>query len=209
MTAKCYRLPQTSVYYATWGIGTDYGGWTTLMYDAQTLASADYPVDPDTGGIYDRVVLAFSDCNNITGSKLTGSRGSFGRKWAWMNGSFDVGRITHELGHTYGSRHGGLWKVTDGNSISLAGKLDEYGDLFDAMGNNASSDYMDFNPWVKNHLGWISDDQVVTVIASGVYRVNRFDHPLAAGVLALKIARDAITNYWVSLRRNWVTDHTR
>lgn len=27
VTAKCYRLPQTSVYYATWGIGgTDYGG---------------------------------------------------------------------------------------------------------------------------------------------------------------------------------------
>ena len=201
VTAKCYRLPQTSVYYATLGTGTQEAGWTAIMYDAQTLAAADYPVDPNTGGIYERVVLAFPGISKITGSKMDGLHGSFGTKWLWMNGAFEVGNVTHELGHTYGSLHGGLWQVTDGNPISANGKVDEIGDLFDAMGNNGSSDYSDFNPWVKNHFGWITNDQVTTVTQSGIYRVYRFDHQLATGVLALKVVRNSTQNYWISIRR--------
>ncbi len=203
VTAKCYRLPQTSVYYATWLDADGYHGWTTLMHDAQTLASVDYPVDPETGGVYDRVILAFPGLSNITASGMVGNRGSFGSKWVWMNGSLAVSSIVHELGHTYGSRHAGLWKVTDGDPISPNGILTEKGDTFDVMGGDGSS-YTDFNPWVKNNFGWIGTDQINTLSTGGIYRVYRFDHQLATGVLALKIARDADINYWISLRRNWV-----
>ena len=45
----------------------------------------------------------------------------------------------------------------------------EYGDTYDQMGGAGgySQPYIDFNPWVKWHFGWIDDAQVAIVTAPG------------------------------------------
>jgi hypothetical protein len=67
--------------------------------------------------------------------------------------------------------------------------------------------YVDFNPWVKWHFGWIDDAQVAIVTAPGTYqfRIFRFDSAAATGLLAIKIPRGDGSNYWIGIRRNWVT----
>ena len=64
----------------------------------------------------------------------------------------------------------------------------------------------EFNMWSRSVLGWLPDEQVKTVTASGVYRVRRFDtqNPSANGALALKIpganVGDGVHDYWIGLR---------
>ena len=80
--------------------------------------------------------------------------------------------------------------------------------MYDQMGGaiGYSQPYIDFNPWVKWHFGWIDDAQVAIVTAPGTYqfRIFRFDSAAATGLLAIKIPRDDGSNYWIAIRRNWV-----
>src|SRR5437762_3354274 len=183
------------------------------MNGAVAAASADYPVD-QTGGSYDFVGDYFPFIAPAPGHKISGPRGSFGTKWFWISqgGSFqglNPGLIGHEMGHAYGARHASLWKTSDGNPVSAAGKIVEYSDTYDQMGSATgyTQPYIDFNPWVKWHFGWIDDAQVAIVTAPGTYqfRIFRFDSATATGLLAIKIPRGDGSNYWIGIRRNWVT----
>ena len=113
------------------------------------------------------------------------------------------------MGHAYGSRHASLWQTSDGNPVSATGKIVEYGDTYDQMGGATgySQPYIDFNPWVKWHFGWIDDAQVAIVTAPGTYqfRIFRFDSAASTGLLSIKIPRGDGSNYWIGIRRNWVT----
>src|SRR5438876_12455418 len=73
------------------------------------------------------------------------------------------------MGHAYGARHAALWQTSDGNPVSATGELVEYGDTYDQMGGATgySQPYIDFNPWVKWHFGWIDDAQVAIVTGPG------------------------------------------
>jgi hypothetical protein len=49
----------------------------------------------------------------------------------------------------------------------------------------------------------VTDAKIQTVTSSGIYRINRFDNSTGTGTLALKITKDSVYNYWVSIRRNF------
>jgi hypothetical protein len=207
VTAKLYRMPQTAATYATNGDGF---AVTTLVNDAKNAAGADYTI-----ANYDKIIVLFSNLSGLSGSKVT--YGGFGDQPGTIvrcNGEFDFRVIAHELGHTYGLFHANLWQVTDGNAISTSGTdqatinglgfTDNYGDPYDTMGANFANDQRtDFNPNKKNILGWATDAQIQTVTSSGIYRINRFDNSTGTGTLALKITKDSVHNYWVSIRRNF------
>jgi len=211
VTAVAYMMPHPSIYYVTQSNRDAI--LTALMNDAVAAASADYPVD-QTGGSYDFVGNYFPYIAPGPGHAGGGTYGSFGTKWFWVSGAgsnqgMSPGLIGHEMGHAYGARHASLWQTSDGNPVSATGKRVEYGDTYDQMGGAAGYGlpYIDFNPWVKWHFGWIHDAQVAIVTAPGIYqfRIFRFDSAASTGLLSVKVPRGDGSNYWIGIRRNWVT----
>ena len=200
VTTQLYRMPATAESYAT--AGDNFG----LHADARTLAAADYNLAD-----YDRICVLFSFLGNLPGSFINyGGLAQLGGPFLWVNGEFDFRVYAHELGHTYGLWHAGLWQVSDGNPISLTGTIIEYGDDFDTMGGNNANDFRtDFNPYYKNQLGWLSDSQVQTANADpATYRIFTFDSTNyvdapTAPTLALRIVKDNTKSYWVGLRDNY------
>jgi len=166
VTTQLYRMPQTASSYASSGDNNQ------LHIDAETLASADYAVTN-----YDRIIVVFANLSGFPGSLINyGGLALIGGKSVWVNGEFDFRVVAHELGHTYGLFHAGLWQVNDGNPISPSGTTIEYGDDFDTMGANFADSFdTDFSAFGKNMLGWIRDSQVKPITTNGVYRVYTFD----------------------------------
>ncbi|MEY2541007.1 MAG: hypothetical protein QOI22_609, partial [Verrucomicrobiota bacterium] len=197
VTTQVYRMPETAAYYSRNGVDSGLHG------DAEDAASSNYSLSS-----YDRIIVLFSSLENFRDSQINyGGMAEVGGPNIWVNGEFDFRIVAHELGHTYGLYHAGLWQVSDGNPISATGTNTEYGDDFDTMGANFANDSRaDFNPYYKNILGWISDAQIQTVITSGTYRINCFDNALSAGTLALKVTKDSGRVYWISCRRNFTTN---
>ena len=203
VTTQLYRMPQTAEFYATGGDNAQ------LHTDAEAAAAADYTLTN-----YDRIVVVFSFLGNINGSLIDyGGLAQLGGTNVWINGEFDFRVVTHELGHTYGLYHASLWQVTDGNPISPNGTTIEYGDDFDTMGANYADDTnTDFNPFYKNILGWIRDDQVTTITTNGTYRIYTFDWNNNAAAtndttLAVKYVKGNGKTYWIGARRNFTANN--
>lgn len=159
---------------------------------------------------YDRVAVVFARTGSIPGNQFTwAGLGDIGGTFTWFNGNFSLYVVSHELGHNYGLRHANLWQVSDGNPVSPAGTSHEYGDIYDIMGTgpgDAVNQTSFPNPWFLNRIHWLTDTAVQTIASSGTYRVFRFDHQNASlsSTLALKLARDADTDYWIGYRRKYV-----
>lgn len=204
VTTQVYRMPQTATSYAVGGLNDQ------LHADAEAAAAADYNVTN-----YDRIIVLFSNLGSIPGSLITyGGLALVGGKSVWSNGEFDFRVIAHELGHTYGLYHAGLWLVTDGNPISVTGTTVEYGDDFDTMGANYANDgNTDFSERNKNILGWLPDSKVLPITANGVYRIYAFDwanylDATNAPYLALTLTKDSQRTYWIGARRNFTSNPT-
>ena len=71
--------------------------------------------------------------------------------------------LTHELGHSFGLDHAKF-------ESSLTGEIDQYGNQLDTMGS--SPDWRHFSAAYKHQMGWLSDDQVELVSASGEYALR-------------------------------------
>ena len=203
VTTQLYRMPQTANFYAT-----DPAGNGQLHTDAEAAAAANYNVSS-----YDRIIVLFSWLGSIPGSFITyGGLANLVGKNVWVNGEFDFRVVSHELGHTYGLYHAGLWQVSDGNPISAGGTTIEYGDDFDTMGANFANDQnTDFSPYYKNILGWVTDAQVQTAATDGTYRVYASDWANFAfaptnQILAIKYVKDAQRTYWIGIRRNFTSN---
>ena len=200
VTPGVYRLPKTAAYYAQ----TD--SVYALHDDAVAAAQGDYAMTD-----YEVVAVLFSYVGFIPNNQFHFSGlTQMGQGKVLINGEFDFRVVAHELGHTYGLfYHANVWETTDGNPISGAGTSVEYGDIFDTIGGNpGNSRGVDFNPWFKYLLNWITDDQVQTVTTNGVYRVYRFDDAAATGTLALRIVKDQERTYWIGCRRNFTQNST-
>ena len=200
VSGKVYRLPRTAASYAT---ANNSSG---LHADARALAAADFAVSG-----YDRVMVVFGNLGTGTGG-VAGSQftwaglATVGGTNSWINNAANLRTIAHELGHNWGLRHSSTWRVADGNPVSSAGAVLEYGDPWDVMGNNAARDGRHhFNQWCKNQLGWLPDGAVRTVATSGTYRVFRFDAKDAprTQTQALRFFRDGVRWYWLGYRQNF------
>jgi uncharacterized repeat protein (TIGR01451 family) len=201
VSTNLYRLPQTAVFYAT-----DPNGNSQLHTDAENAAKADYNLND-----YDRIIVVFSNLGNIPNSLITyGGLANIVGKNIWVNGDIEFRVLAHELGHTYGLFHAGLWQVTDGNPISPNGTAIEYGDDYDTMGANFANDHnVDFNMYYKNRLGWLSDSRVLTAGTNGgTFTTFAFDWANNANatnhqILAVKFKKDNQRTYWMGIRRNF------
>ena len=222
ITTKIYRLPHRASHYA------NMPGWDAcdaIARDAFTLAQLQYDLTT-----FERFVIHFPSLQNqatggvATGSKIFFNSGlshsqwtNFNGSWfvvSFMNGDLGVGLTLHELGHTYFAGHptsdhstlghSSVWQVADGNPISPYGQIGEWGDKYSPMGQNRQN-ITDFPPSMKVQLGWMPASKVLTVTASGTYRVYRFDTLTAslpvAAPLALKIRKDVNKTYWIGIRR--------
>jgi hypothetical protein len=79
---------------------------------------------------------------------------------AWINGTgaFRTNTIAHEMGHNFGLLHAASLRCT-GASIGGSCSSSEYGDPFDAMGNQRP---MHYNAMQKAKLAWIAPATVKT-----------------------------------------------
>jgi hypothetical protein len=129
--------------------------------------------------------------------------GYVGAPGSWIRASFDAagGVSSHELGHNFGLNHANAWD-TGGQSILGPGSNVEYGDSFDTMGN-ATAGRRHFNTRYKNYLNWLPTTQVKIVTTSGNYRLFAHDATNAATTRAVRIARNAQTNYWLEFRQKF------
>jgi hypothetical protein len=129
--------------------------------------------------------------------------GYVGAPGSWIRASFDAagGVSSHELGHNFGLNHANAWD-TGGQSILGPGSNVEYGDSFDTMGN-ATAGRRHFNTRYKNYLNWLPTTQVKIVTTSGNYRLFAHDATNAATPRAVRIARNAQTNYWLEFRQKF------
>jgi hypothetical protein len=132
---------------------------------------------------YSRIIYMFPRNSNCGWSGLGTVGGATSE--TWINGSFDLRVVGHELGHNYGLHHAhSLECGTDihgGNCISQ-----EYGDKFDIMGMDYAAHFNAFN---KEKLGWLDSAtlDIVEVGSSGLYTLDVFENDF--GTRALKIPK--------------------
>lgn len=148
-------------------------------------------------------------CTGARPNAIFGAIAYVGGPGLWLaNSNFNLGVAAHELGHNFGLPHASFW-FTGGRSSIGPGVLQEYGDLFDSMGVPGGST-SHFNTRLKHLLGWIPDADAPLVISNGTYRLAAHDHPSAAGLRALRLARNDAKTYWIEFRNNsnnrWVTN---
>ena len=199
---------QEASFQQTWLAGQTFG-WYTIPVSKSVC---------DTGAIYteaDKAVAA-------SGADLSG----YGRKiymfprnacgWtglanvggsvtrAWINGSFTLQAVGHELGHNQGLSHA---HSRDCGSVTLGGTctVSDYGDVADIMGAVRVGH---FSPFQKELMGWLNDGvspPIHTASTSGRYSIEPYSSS-SVGPKAIKIPRGTDTSgrtlwYYVEYRQ--------
>jgi hypothetical protein len=196
---------QENTYGRTWLKG-EVAGWFTLALSSQqcdvnTLAS-QAQAEASAAGVavanYQRFVYVFPrNACGFSGSATVGGTSSH----AWINQSLTLTTMAHEFGHNLGMVHAHSLVCSDGTSVGPGGgsvgtypwpncQNLEYGDGLDVMGWAPSGH---FNAVQKRRLGWLDEQEVVTVTGGGQYRLN----PVAdarAGVKALRVLKNINEN---------------
>lgn len=193
----------------TWLTG-DVVGWFTIPLSStvcDTSSLATYAKQAATAaGVtlsnYSHYVYAFP--NNACAWWGLGSVGG-NPSQAWINGSFRLKVVAHEMGHNFGLFHSKAWEcgtTTLGSSCSSI----EYGDSVDMMGNPSIGH---FNAFQKERLGWLdygASPPITTVQTGGVYALDPYE-TVSANPKALKILKstDLTTGkktwYYIEFRR--------
>ncbi len=180
------RMTNASSYYGT----NDY--YARLQNEARAAATAaGYDVTN-----YDFDLTCFGSVPGWSWAGLAW----VGAKGVWLRNYFTPGVAGHELGHNFGLNHANYWDTGGRSVIGTNGTSIEYGDVFDTMGY-ASGGANHFNARYKSYLNWLPTNAVQTATTSGVYRIQPHDNPAATGIRALKVVRNANTNFWVEFRQ--------
>lgn len=180
-------------------------GWYTVNFnsascDYNTIASLAEQAATANGvslSSYPRRVYAFPQFNPCSWWGLGTVGGNPSR--AWVNGSFQLRVLGHEMGHNLGLYHSHSLACASGACTGS-----EYGDNWDIMGASAGH----FNAFQKERLGWLDYDimpPITTVGADGVYWIARYEtqdsDPKALKILkAIDPASGNRTYYYVEYR---------
>jgi hypothetical protein len=164
----------------------------TISSEAQTAAAAD----GFTPAGYDHVIYVFPTldaCGWWAGlGEIVGTQ-------SWMNGYIGPAVVAHELGHNMGLHHANSLSCTDAGvavAISANCTSEEYGDLYDVMGDDAWHN----NAWHLRQIGFLKSANVQTVTSNGTYTVN--STATRGGIQLLRVPRPGSTTdyYDISLR---------
>ncbi|MGZ4818357.1 MAG: NEW3 domain-containing protein, partial [Terriglobales bacterium] len=187
----------------TWLTGDVFGWYTLAMSmsscDTNTLASLAKQAATAAGvslNNYKRIVYGFPQSNGCGWSGLGTVGGN--PSSAWINGSFNLLVVGHEMGHNFGLYHAHSL-ICPGTTLGTNCSTGEYGDPFDIMGNYTASHFDAFH---KEQIGWLnygSSLPISTVSSSGAYTIPPYE--TGSGSKALKIAKDASTFYYVEYRQ--------
>jgi hypothetical protein len=196
------RMPQPKSFYAGASVNvlrTDALA-AARTYDAQNGNTGAF--NPDT---YNLDAVVFTSING--GAYGFAGLATVGGKGMWVNGSFTLRVLAHEIGHNYGLLHANRWDVTGTNPIDPGGTHNEYGDDYDMMGANNFNEYIHFNEWFKSYLLWIpAATGWRTASTGGVYRIFRHDSAISTGVRAVTLGQQSDRAYWLGFRRQDPTD---
>jgi hypothetical protein len=191
-------------YGQTWLTGNVFGWYTiattSTICDYSTIATQARAAATAAGvnlSNYRHHVFAFPD--NACGWWGLGSVGG-NPSSAWINGSFQLMVVGHEMGHNFGLDHS--HSLDCGSEVlGTTCTMSEYGDAFDIMG---SSYPYHFNSYSKERLGWLNygaSPPLTTVDSNGSYTIAPFE-ALGTASKALKIPRGTTGSYfYVELRR--------
>jgi hypothetical protein len=187
------------------GTTVDYNGWATA---ARAAAAAD---GFSTTG-YTQVIHAFPQNSAVSWWGLGNLGGSPG--FAWVNGSYALRVVGHELGHNFGVHHSNSYNCVDSTgqrvSISSSGTSVEYGDPYDIMGNPGVVAH--HNAFQKGRLG-VLPSNIIDVTSDGVYTVGAIEY-VSALPQVLRIPRDVdssgnVSRYlYVEFRQPYGFDNT-
>jgi Gametolysin peptidase M11 len=177
-----YALPSSSG-----GCGID--SWAAAANAAAAAAGVNLQS-------YQHIVYAFPyvmDCGWAGLAEIPGSH-------VWINGSFVLRTLGHELGHNLGVHHAatlsclnGAVRVALGSDCSYS----EYGDPFDIMGQGSRHT----SAWHKGQIGWLDPLAQQTVTASGTYTISPQEWA-SGGVRSLRNRRGTTNNYlYLEFRR--------
>jgi hypothetical protein len=195
-----FRMPNTANYY--------YSGDLTDALHADAVSAYTGAGNPDPFPVYDTVCVIMKEI----GFGWAGLASVGGQKM-WLD-STDTGVILHEYGHNYGLSHAQYWVYNFGNAgstnpIDPTGATENYGDIFDNMGDGDVADGH-FGPGPKAFLNWIPSldwDILSTSSDNGTYRVFRFDHESSTGNRALRVTKSATSDfYWVGFRKDYANN---
>ena len=144
---------------------------------------------------YNRRVYIFPKISGCLWSGMGILGGTAGTQTiAWINGSFTLNTIGHELGHNFGLHHAqkldcGSETVGD-NCVSTT-----YGDTMDIMGEAGVEGH--FGAFNKEQLGWLSplSGEIVTADSDGSYIIEPYESIPGGAAKGLKVRRgtDAVT----------------
>ncbi|MES2438053.1 MAG: PKD domain-containing protein [Verrucomicrobiota bacterium] len=199
VSASVTRLPQPATYYDD-NTGDGSTRNDALLNDAKAAYQAANPSFVPSS--YDIVGVWFVSIG-MKGSGVTYA-GLAGGSQLWIQGTSDVGVHVHEFGHNYGLGHSSFWTPPAGstNPVDPAGAYEEYGDVFDVMGDGPVPEGV-FHSEAKQRLNWLSNGQWTDATASGsaTHRLYRIDHPNTTGMRGLRVTKGGGDYYWLNYRR--------
>ena len=203
VSSSVIRLPQTAAYYAAQVSGSSRND--ELLNDSKAAYQAANP--EFVIGNYDIIGVYFVSIGMSSGGVNYG--GLAGGPNIWIQGSTDAGLHVHEFGHNYGIGHASSWDTTNG-SVAGSGTSDEYGDIFDIMGNGGDPEGQ-FHTQAKSKLDWLTTAQWAdaTDLGSNTYRVHRIDdaNTTSSTLRGVRVTKAAGEYYWLGYRTAFTSNN--
>ena len=167
-----------SSFQQTWLTG-DVAGWFTIplsstVCDTSTLANLAKQAATSAGynmSNYTRQVFGFP--SNACGWWGMGTVGG-NPSQAWVNGTFSLKVLGHEMGHNLGLYHSHALECGASTTTGTCSSV-EYGDTLDIMGNPSSGH---FTAYQKERIGWLNygaSPPVTTVSTEGLYWIDTYE----------------------------------